>query len=60
MKSIFDKSFLYTPVSDQAPDYLRMKFARIRAEQKAEAAARNGGNVQAMWAKAPRYDLKAG
>jgi hypothetical protein len=60
MKSLLDRSFLYTPVSDQGPDYLRMKFARIRAEQKADEAARNGANVQALWPKAgPRYDMKA-
>jgi hypothetical protein len=60
MKSLLDSTFLYTPVRNQAPDYLRMKFARIRAEQKAHEAARNGANVQAIWPKAgPCYDMKA-
>ena len=60
MKSLLDKSFLYTPVKDQAPDYLRMKFARIRAELRTDEAAR-GGNVQVMRPKAGlRYELKVG
>ena len=37
MSRILDKAFKYTPVSEQGPDYLRRKFARLIAEQKANA-----------------------
>lgn len=37
MSRILSKSFKYTPVSEQGPDYLRRKFARLIAEQKANA-----------------------
>jgi hypothetical protein len=40
MKSVLDKSFRYTPVKDQGPDYLKRKFDKIRREQKAEAEAK--------------------
>ncbi len=37
MSRILDKRFQYTPVAKQGPDYLRRKFARILAEQRANA-----------------------
>jgi hypothetical protein len=38
--SCLDKSFRYTPVKDQGPDYLKRKFAQIRREMKAAAEAK--------------------
>jgi hypothetical protein len=41
MKSLLDKEFRYTPVAAQGADYLRMRFAQIRAQieaNKKEAA----------------------
>jgi hypothetical protein len=35
MKHILDKDFKYTPSSKQSVDYLRAKFARIRAQNEA-------------------------
>jgi uncharacterized protein YdhG (YjbR/CyaY superfamily) len=32
MKHVYDKGFRYTPVAEQGVDYLRQRFAQIRAE----------------------------
>lgn len=37
--SVWDPKFRYVPAAKQGPDYLRNKFKRIQAEQKAKAQA---------------------
>ena len=42
MKHVFDKgknAFRYTPVDEQGADYLRLRFAQIRAEMEAKQKA---------------------
>jgi hypothetical protein len=34
--SVWNKDWRYVPSKDQGPDYLKNKFRRIRAEQKAK------------------------